>query len=91
MSLGMLIYIQILARTDSDSFKDWLKNAWPSVLITIAMWFITVGIFQASRTEYEMQGVQKYLDKEIVIDQTEITYDSQNQPIDTIYAFKYNK
>lgn len=87
----MLMYVLILTRIDSDSFKDWLKDAWSLVLIIIALWFITVGVFQASRTEYETQGVQKYLSNEIVIDKIKITYDSQNQPIDTTYTFKYNK
>ena len=79
------MYVLILTRIDSDSFKDWLKDAWSLVLITIALWFITVGIFQASRIEYEIQGVQKYLNNEIVIDKIQITYDMQKQPIDTIY------
>lgn len=85
----MLMYVLILTRIDSDSFKDWLKDAWSLVLITIALWFITVGIFQASKTEYETQGVQKYLNKEIVIDKIKITYDSQNYPIDTTYHVRY--
>ena len=33
------------------------------------------------------QGISKYLDKEIVIDRTEITYDAQNNPIDTVYYY----
>lgn len=85
------MYVLILTRVDSDSFKDWFKEAWSLVLIIIALWFIIVGVFQASRTEYETQGVQKYLSNEIVIDKIKITYDSQNQPIDTTYTFKYNK
>ena len=87
----MLMYVLILTRVDSDSFKDWLKDAWPLVLIIITLWFITVGVFQASRIEYETQGVQKYLSNEIVIDKIQITYDPQNQPIDTTYTFKYVK
>lgn len=83
------MYVLILTRIDSDSFKDWLKDAWPLVLIIITLWFITVGVFQASRTEYETQGVQKYLSNEIVIDKIQITYDIQKQPIDTIYHVKY--
>ena len=81
----MLMYVLILTRIDSDSFKDWFKDAWSLVLIIIALWFITVGVFQASRIEYEIQGVQKYLNNEIVIDKIQITYDIQKQPIDTIY------
>lgn len=79
------MYVLILTRIDSDSFKDWLKDAWSLVLTIIALWFIIVGVFQASRTEYEIQGVQKYLNNEIVIDKIQITYDMQKQPIDTIY------
>ena len=83
------MYGLILTRIDSDSFKDWLKDAWPVILIVITLWFITVGVFQASRTEYETQGVQKYLNNEIVIDKIQITYDTQKQPIDTIYHVRY--
>lgn len=39
----------------------------------------------------QQRGIDKFLDKEIVIDKTVISYDSQNQPIDTTYTFKYNK
>ena len=83
------MYVLILTRADSDSFKDWLKDAWPLVLIIIVLWFITVGVFQASRTEYEIQGVQKYLNNEIVIDKIQITCDIQKQPIDITYHVKY--
>lgn len=85
------MYVLILTRVDSDSFKDWLKDAWSLVLIMIILWVMTVGVFQASRTEYEIQGVQKYLNNEIVINKIKITYDPQNQPIDTTYTFKYNE
>lgn len=33
------------------------------------------------------QGIDKYLDKEIIISKIEITYDSQNNPIDTTYYY----
>lgn len=33
------------------------------------------------------QGVNKYLDKEIIINKMEITYDTQNNPIDTTYYY----
>ena len=83
------MYVLILTRVDSDSFKDWFKDAWFFILLMIALWFVIVGVFQASRTEYEIQGVQKYLNKEIVIDKIKITYDSQNYPIDTTYHVRY--
>lgn len=37
------------------------------------------------------QGVDKYLDKEITISKMEITYDSQNNPIDTVYYYARNR
>lgn len=37
------------------------------------------------------RGVSSYLDKEIVIDKIEITYDSQNNPIDTTYYYARNR
>lgn len=89
MFLGMLMDVLIFTRIDSDSFKDWLKNAWSLILIIITLWFLIVGVFRASRIEYEIQGVQKYLNNEIVIDKTQIIYNSQNQPIDTIYHVRY--
>lgn len=49
--------------------------------------FITVQISQV----IQFDGAQKYLDKEIVIKELNVQYDSQNQPIDTTYTFKYNK
>lgn len=49
--------------------------------------FLTVQISQ----EIQFTGVQKYLDKEIVIKEFNVQYDSQKQPIDTTYTFKYNK
>lgn len=33
------------------------------------------------------QGIDKYLNKEIVIDKTQITYNAQNNPIDTTYYY----
>lgn len=35
----------------------------------------------------QQRGIDKFLDKEIVIDKTVISYDSQNQPIDTTYYY----
>ena len=53
------------------------------VFTGIATWGLNNAIQQ--------RGIDKFLDKEIVIDKTVISYDSQNQPIDTTYTFKYNK
>ena len=35
----------------------------------------------------QYQGIDKYLNREIVIDKTQITYDAQNNPIDTTYYY----
>lgn len=85
----MLTYVLILIKVNNDSFKDWLKDAWIVVLTIIVLWFVIVGIFQASRIEYETQGIRKYLNNEIVIYKIQITYDTQKQPIDTIYHVRY--
>lgn len=73
------------------AFKTWFKENWNYLVIFLISIVVLILLFPANRIEYEALGVRKYLDKEIVIDQTKITYDSQNQPIDTTYTFKYNK
>lgn len=52
---------------------------------------ILILLFPTNRITYESSGVQKFLDKEIVIETTTIKYNEQNQPIDTTYTFKYIK
>ena len=82
----------LLNSVDNDiAFKTWFKENWHYLVILLICIITLILLFPANRIEYEASGVRKYLDKEIVIDQTEITYDSQNQPIDTTYTFKYNK
>lgn len=49
------------------------------VFTGIATWSLNNAIQQ--------RGIDKFLDKEIVIDKTVISYDSQNQPIDTTYYY----
>lgn len=73
------------------AFKTWFKENWNYLVIFLISIVVLILLFPANRMEYEALGARKYLDKEIVIDQTEITYDSQNQPIDTTYTFKYVK
>ena len=60
-------------------------------MATIALFALFVFITVKITEEIRFDGVQKYLDKEIVINKFNVQYDSQNQPIDTIYIFKYNK
>lgn len=64
---------------------------WSYLIMIFVVIAFTIIMFPLNRSEYETQGITKYLNKEIVIDKTKITYDSQNQPIDTTYTFKYNK
>lgn len=52
---------------------------------------ILILLFPVNRIAYEFSGVQKYLNKEMIIETTTIKYNKQNQPIDTTYTFKYNK
>ena len=73
------------------TFKDWFKENVSYLVMLIVCLAILISLFPLNRIEYESSGVQKYLNKEIVIETTTIKYDSQNQPIDTTYTFKYNK
>lgn len=70
-----------------ESLKDWFKTWWQECIMLLFTLAFTVIMFPLNRFEYETQGITKYLNKEIVVDKTEITYDSQNQPIDTTYRY----
>lgn len=67
--------------------KEWFKEMWNYLIMMFFVIVFTVIMFPLNRFEYETQGITKYLNKEIVIDKTEIIYDSQNQPIDTVYYY----
>ena len=73
------------------TFKSWFKENATYLVMLIVCLTILILLFPINRIAYESSGVQKYLNKEIVIETTTIKYDSQNQPIDTTYTFKYNK
>ena len=53
---------------------------------SISLIFIVI-MFPINRWEYETQGITKFLNKEIMIKETTITYDSQDEPIDTTYSY----
>lgn len=89
--MGTLVIYLLNSVENYFAFKTWFKENWNYLVILLICLVILILLFPANRIEYEISGVKKYLDKEIVIDQTKITYDSQNQPIDTTYTFKYNK
>ena len=73
------------------TFKSWFKGNASYLVMLIVCLTILILFFPINRIAYESSGVQKYLNKEIVIETTTIKYDSQNQPIDTTYTFKYNE
>lgn len=50
----------------------------------------TIWVSISINIEIQYQGIDKYLNKEIVIDKIQITYDSQNNPIDTTYYYARN-
>lgn len=82
----------ILSITISENQNNGITKEFVGYLCTtIALFaffvFLTVMISQ----KIQFTGAQKYIDKEIVINKFEVQYDSQNQPIDTTYTFKYNK
>ena len=87
--MGALMTYLVSSIDNYFAFKTWFKENWNYLVILLICLVILILLFPANRMEYEALGVRKYLDKEIVIDQTKITYDSQNQPIDTTYTFKY--
>lgn len=93
--MGLLLGLAIPVILDSFSYKftikQWFKEMWNYLIIIFVIIAFTIIMFPLNRFEYECQGINKYLDKEIVIEETTIKYDSQNQPIDTTYTFKYNK
>lgn len=93
--MGLLMGLSIPVILDSFSkkltVKEWFKEMWNYLIMIFVVIAFTIIMFPLNRSEYETQGITKYLNKEIVIDKTKITYDSQNQPIDTTYTFKYNK
>lgn len=87
----MIITFLLCNLDDYSTFKNWFKENASYLIMSIVCLIILISLFPVNRIAYEYSGVQKFLNKEIVIDQTKITYDSQNQPIDTTYTFKYNK
>ena len=89
--MGTLITYLLNSVENYFAFKTWFKENWNYLFILLIYLVILILLFPANRIEYEISGVKKYLNKEIVIDRTKITYDFQNQPIDTTYTFKYVK
>lgn len=70
---------------------SWWNNPWYDNVLNIMglciMLGLTVVCTICSYQDIQNSGISKYLNKEIVIDKIEITYDSQNNPIDTTYYY----
>lgn len=82
----MLLILTVL-QGEKEINKDFVVCLF--VTITSFAFFILVTVKISE--EIQFNGAQKYLDKEIVINKFNVQYDSQNQPIDTTYIFKYVK
>lgn len=87
-----MLWMSLLWVTVSENQNEGITRDFVGYLcVTIAFFaffvFLTVQISET----IQFKGAQKYIDKEIVIKEFNIQYDSQNQPIDTTYTFKYNK
>lgn len=84
---AILLWITVSESQDNGITKDFVIYLCSTIGSFILFVFFTILISE----EIQFDGAQKYLDKEIVIEKLEIQYDTQNQPIDTTYTFKYNK
>lgn len=82
-----LLAITVLENQDNGITKEFIGYLCTTIALFAIFVFLTVMISQ----EIQFIGAQKYMDKEIVIKKFNVQYDSQNQPIDTTYTFKYNK
>ena len=79
--------ITVSESQDNGITKDFVIYLCSTIGSFILFVFLTIVISEG----IQFDGAQKYLDKEIVIDKFNVQYDSQNQPIDTTYTFKYVK
>lgn len=85
----------VLSVATTVTIYTW-KNSEPieriiDVITLIFMLGLTICVTYSSNVEIQRQGIDKYLNKEIVIDKIEITYDSQSNPIDTTYYYVKNR
>lgn len=87
----MIIAFLLFNLDDDFTVKSWLKENVSYLIVLIVCLAMLILLFPVNRITYESSGVQKYLNKEMVIETTTIKYNEQNQPIDTTYTFKYVK
>lgn len=74
----------------SAPWKEVKDSPWQMSLVILLLLFLVVFTCIATwgfNNAIQQRGIDKFLDKEIVIDKTVISYDSQNQPIDTTYYY----
>lgn len=83
----ILLEITVAENQSEGVTKDFVVYLCTTIVFFVFFVFLTVQISQG----IQFDGAQKYIDKEIVIKEFNVQYDSQNQPIDTTYTFKYNK
>lgn len=83
----LLLVITVSENQDNGITKEFVGYLCTTIALFAFFAFLTVIISQ----EIQFDGAQKYMDKEIVIKKFNVQYDSQNQPIDTTYTFKYNR
>lgn len=83
----MLLWITVAENVEEGITKEFVLYLCSTIVLFVFFVFLTVIISE----EIQFTGAQKYLDKEIVIKEFNVQYDSQNHPIDTTYTFKYNK
>lgn len=70
---------------------SWRNNPWYENILNIMVLCIILGLNIVYTIDVNQaiqhDGIDKYLNKEITINKIEITYDSQNNPIDTTYYY----
>lgn len=81
--LTITVVISVIVSWKSDELRKKIFNT--CFCLMCLTWCIYV-IFETNKC-LQYKGIDKYLNNEIVIDKTEITYDSQNNPIDTVYYY----
>ena len=82
----ILLIIAIYGTITSWSINLLWENYLNIMGCTLTMAFALVITITGNQFIQE-QGIDKYLNKEIVIDKTQITYNAQNNPIDTTYYY----
>lgn len=62
-----------------------------NIIAVVLLLGFTILITNSFNTAIQYQGIDKYLDKEVVIQKIKITYDAEYNPIDTTYYYARNR